>query len=64
MVLLDGWRSVTSLGKCKGFLGRRDAVSISEVFQFVTMLCAVAALFYRIGKDISKNRREKDNTKK
>ena len=44
-----------------GPLRKEEAVSVSELFQFVTMLCAVAGIFYRIGKDINDNK--KDNNK-
>ena len=50
--------------KCQGFSGRRYAVSVSEAFQFIIMLCAVAMLFYTIGKDIHKQKKSNSDTKK
>ena len=39
-------------------------MSVSEIFQFVIMICAIAKLFYEIGRDIRDNKREEKNTKK
>ena len=39
-------------------------MSVSELIQFVIMLCGVAMLFYVIGKDVKDNESNKDNTKK
>ena len=50
-------------GVVSGPLRKEEAVSVSELFQFITMLCAVAAIFYRIGKDIN-NKKDNNDTKK
>lgn len=51
-------------GVVKGLLRKEEALSISELIQFVIMLCGVAMLFYVIGKDVKDNESNKDNTKK
>ena len=51
-------------GVAKGLLRKEDAVSVSELIQFVIMLCGVAMLFYVIGKDVKDNSSNKDDTKK
>ena len=57
-------------GEVSGLLRKEEAMSVSEVFQLVIMLCAIAKLFYTIGKDISKHKKQHDqenihkNTKK
>ena len=51
-------------GVVKGLLRKEEALSISELIQFVIMLCGVAMLFYAIGKDVKDNESNKDNTKK
>ena len=48
----------------KGLLRKEEAMSVSELIQFVIMLCGVAMLFYVIGKDIKDNSSNKDDTKK
>ena len=45
-------------GEVLGLLRKEEAVNISETFQFVIMICAIAKLFYTIGKDISKQKKE------
>ena len=49
-------------GEVSGLLRKEVEMSVSEVFELVIMLCAIAKLFYTIGKDISKRKR-KDNQK-
>lgn len=51
-------------GEVLGLLRKEEAVSVSEVFQFVILLCAVSKLFYDFGKDINANKKEEKNTKK
>jgi hypothetical protein len=48
----------------KGLLRKEEAMSVSELIQFVIMLCGVAMLFYVIGKDVKDNSSNKDDTKK
>ena len=48
-----------------GYSGRRKDLSTTEFLQFVIMLCAVANLFYTIGKDIhDEHKKGKKSTKK
>ena len=51
-------------GVVKGLLRKEEAMSVSELIQFVIMLCGVAMLFYVIGKDVKDNSSNKDDTKK
>ena len=44
-------------GEVSGLLRKEVEMSVSEVFELVIMLCAIAKLFYTIGKDISKRKR-------
>ena len=44
-------------GEVSGLLRKEVDMSVSEVFELVIMLCAIAKLFYTIGKDISKRKR-------
>ena len=44
-----------------GLLRKEEAVDVSETFQFVIMLCTIAKLFYTIGKDIFKQKKNEDN---
>ena len=51
-------------GVVQGLLRKEEAMSVSELIQFVIMLCGVAMLFYVIGKDVKDNSSNKDDTKK
>jgi hypothetical protein len=51
-------------GVAFGLLRKEEAMSVSELIQFVIMLCGVAMLFYVIGKDVKDNSSNKDDTKK
>ena len=57
IVLPDVWRSAACTGEVSGLLRKEVEMSVSEVFELVIMLCAIAKLFYTIGKDISKRKR-------
>ena len=51
-------------GVAFGLLRKEEAVIGSEIIEFVIMLCAVAMLFYTIGRDKNENKSEEKNTKK
>lgn len=64
IVLPDVWRSAACTGEVSGLLRKEVEMSVSEAFQFIIMLCAVAMLFYTIGKDIHKQKKSDSDTKK
>ena len=51
-------------GEVLGLLRKEETVSVSDIIEFVIMLCGVAMLFYTIGRDKNENKSEEKNTKK
>ena len=45
-------------------LRKEETVSVSDIIEFVIMLCGVAMLFYTIGRDKNDSKSENTNTKK
>jgi len=51
-------------GEVPGLLRKEETVSVSDIIEFVIMLCGVAMLFYTIGRDKNDSKSENTNTKK